>query len=92
MTSSVSPSRHFWARKLATLDKGNPLVSNKNTDGILVETKDNFRILVRNVAGINWCDTVLGFKTEAGKEYKIVSHANVLEQYNSLCSAAVFHR
>jgi len=57
--------------KMATIDKGNPLVKNDNNGAIRILAKDNFRLLVRNVAGFSTCDVVLGFKSEQGKNYKL---------------------
>ena len=71
-TYLCNPASGFMGQqKMATIDKGNPLVKNQNNGPIKILAKSNYRLLVRNIAGYSRCDVVLGFKSEQGKSYKL---------------------
>lgn len=83
------PGKGFLGQqKMATIDKGNPLVKDTNDRAISIPTKSNFRLLVRNVAGFSMCDVVLGFKPEQGKKYLVLSKSD-LKSREITCSAAI---
>src|SRR5262245_55035591 len=58
-------------KKLATLDKFNPLVSSKNVHGVEEAPSDQFRVLIRAIAGTLRCDVVASFSAKAGQRYKL---------------------
>ena len=69
-------------------DKGNPLNSNVNENGLLVKSGEYLRILVNSVSG-QQCQTIIGFNPKKGEKYKIVAHANI-RAYNQKCSVELY--
>lgn len=82
-----NPAKGFMGqKKMATIDKGNPLVKTDNDGSIRISSKDNYRILVRNAAGFTICDVVLGFRSEINKSYKLKASSDLKSEKIS-CSA-----
>ena len=73
---------------LAVHNKGNPLVSDLNVDGLYVKP-GNFRILINTVAGGAWCDVFARFDAVAGKKYKVVLNGDAFISANT-CSAKLY--
>ena len=61
---------------LAVQNRGNPLVSDLNLNGLYVKP-GHFRILSNTVAGRGWCDVFAELDIEANQKYKIVTNGNV---------------
>ena len=76
-------------KKLATLDKGNPLVSSKNVQGVESAASDQFRILIRAISGTLRCDVVASFSAKAGERYKLTSRSDLPLRNAPSCSADV---
>ena len=76
-------------KKLATLDKGNPLVSSKNASGVEAAPSDQFRILIRAIAGMQRCDVVASFAAKAGQRYKLTARGDFPFNKDPICSAEV---
>lgn len=73
---------------LAVQNKGNPLVSDLNLDGLYVKP-GNFRILANTLAGSASCDIFVNFDMQAGQKYKMVVNGNVYISTNR-CSAKLY--
>lgn len=73
---------------LAVHNKGNPLVSDLNVNGLYVKP-DTFRILINTVAGGAWCDVFVKFDAVAGKKYKVVLNGDAFISVNK-CSAELY--
>lgn len=74
---------------LAVHNKGNPLVSGLNVDGLYVKP-GNFRILINTVAGVgSWCDVFVNFDVIAGQKYKIIASGDAYVGVNK-CSAKLY--
>jgi len=89
---TCDPSKGFAKQeKMATIDQGNPLIKNENDGAIRILAKDNFRFLVKTVAGFSHCDVVLGFKSEQSKSY-ILKAKTDLKSRETSCSVTVYER
>ena len=74
---------------LAVQNKGNPLVSDLNLNGLYVNP-GHFRILINTVAGnLGWCDVFVEMDIKAGEKYRIVANGNV-SSGRGFCSAVLF--
>lgn len=88
-TFSCNPLKGFMKqKKMATIDKGNPLIKNENNGAIRVPVKENFRLLVKTIAGFSNCDVVLCFKSERNKNYKLKAITDMKSKEIS-CSVVV---
>jgi len=74
---------------LAVQNRGNPLVSDLNLEGLYVNSGDNFRILINTVAGGASCDVIVSLDAQAGQNYKILTEGNVYIGVNK-CSAKIY--
>lgn len=74
---------------LAVHNRGNPLVSDLNVDGLYVNSGKDFRILINTVAGGAWCDVIARMDVQAGQQYKIIVDGNVYIGVNK-CSAKLY--
>ncbi|HKS56149.1 MAG TPA: hypothetical protein VJS12_12735 [Steroidobacteraceae bacterium] len=79
----------FGQKKLATLDKGNPLVSSKNEHGVAEAPSDQFRVLIRTIGGNRRCDVVASFSAKSGERYKLTSRSDFPTIGDQSCSADV---
>ena len=73
---------------LAVQNKGNPLVSDLNLNGLYVKP-GSFRILANTVAGGAWCDVFSTFDMQAGEKYKMVINGDAYIGINR-CSAKLY--
>lgn len=89
-TFPCKPAGGFTGQqRMATIDKGNPIVGTNEQLTFRVLPESNYRLLIRNVAGFDRCDVVLGFRTDIGKTYKVVAKEDSKSNEFS-CSAEVF--
>jgi hypothetical protein len=72
--------------QLAVQDRGNPLISEKNPDGLYVNSESDFRISIKHIAGIVSCETITTFDVHPSTNYKIEASANVMSSQRT-CSA-----
>ena len=73
---------------MARHNRGNPLVSDLNVDGLYVKP-GYFRIRINTVAGGANCDVFVGTEIEAGQKYKVLVEGNVHISVNK-CLAKVY--
>jgi len=73
---------------MARHNRGNPLVSDLNVDGLHVRP-GYFRIRINTVAGGANCDLFIGAEIESGQKYKVVAEGNVHISVNK-CSAKIY--
>ena len=76
-------------QKLATLDKGNPLVSSKNAQGVAESASDQFLVLIRAIAGTRRCDVVASFSAKSGERYQLTARSDFPSHGDPTCSADV---
>jgi len=74
---------------LAVQNRGNPLVSDLNLDGLYVKSDKDFRILINTVAGGASCDVIVRLDAQAGQKYKILTEGDVHIGINK-CSAKLY--
>ena len=74
---------------MAVHNKGNPLVSDLNVNGLYVNPEKDFRILMSTVAGGAQCDVMVKMDVEAGQKYKVVVNGDAYIGVNK-CSAKLY--
>lgn len=57
--------------RFMTLDKGNPLVSEFNAQGVNVSAGEKITLAIETVAGGNLCPLFVGFTPDENKDYEI---------------------
>ena len=76
-------------QRIAVLDKGNPIVKSDEKTTFRFLPQNDFRLLIRNSSGLSTCDVVLAFRTQKGKEYRVLAKEGSQSNVYS-CSAEVF--
>jgi len=74
---------------LAVQNRGNPLVSELNLNGLYVKPGNDFRILISTTAGGATCEILASMDAQAGQNYKILTEGNVYIGVNK-CSAKLY--
>lgn len=77
------------AARLIVLDKGNPLISELNPDGVKLSTGNKYSFMIMSVAGMSNCTIFAAFSPEAGQSYEIKTSGK-LGSFGTHCKAELF--
>ncbi|MDO6565925.1 hypothetical protein Q4561_02525 [Alteromonas sp. 1_MG-2023] len=75
--------------RLIVLDKGNPLISELNPDGVKLSAGRKYSFMIMSVAGMQNCIIYASFSPEADQNYEIKTFGK-LRSYDNSCEAALF--
>lgn len=76
-------------QRMAVFDKGNPFVQDSSQQGIAVEARKDFRILVRNLSGKDRCDTIVTLDIEPDSSYHLLAKSDLTANHTS-CFVQLF--
>ena len=91
-TESETCGKSFGAKsaaRLIVLDKGNPLISELNHDGVKLSAGNKYSFMIMSVAGMSNCTIFASFSPKADQSYEIKASGK-LGSLGSNCKAELF--